>query len=286
MVSGSSNIWYGTNYVIAQAPTDLRCTQKSFNFPPPLMAHNGIPFEQLGPPWSCNAVIALPPQAVMNAPNGTWGVAYDLYQRKIEDHLGSGWAKRRGAYICLLKLQIPVLQSPQRVFTERSSMNWKSRAFIARSTLSSTVRGRQQMLGQQCLVYEKSAHTEFLRLSCDVSKCFVFRHPICLSLQMMFGWGVSTPPHYWGLLQLCWRMGWAYPMRNGLMVLEIGCHLGCDIRQRRLIAIIGGFRISRTLKGILHVTSVNSLYLSKMLVLFRRTIQSSVVIFACDIINV
>lgn len=70
------------------------------------MAHNGLYFEQLGPPWCRDSVVALPPQAVINAPNGTWGVAYDLYQRKIEDFLDNGWAKRRGVYTYLLQPQI------------------------------------------------------------------------------------------------------------------------------------------------------------------------------------
>jgi hypothetical protein len=63
------------------------------------MAHNGTPFQQLGPPWYLPVVVAFPPISVLQAPDSTWGIAYDLYLHDMEDPLGRGWHKRRGVFI-------------------------------------------------------------------------------------------------------------------------------------------------------------------------------------------
>jgi hypothetical protein len=60
------------------------------------MAHNGIPFEQLGPPWHVNLIVAFPPPQIINAPPAVYGIAYDLFLHDIEDNLPDGWAKWRG----------------------------------------------------------------------------------------------------------------------------------------------------------------------------------------------
>ena len=63
------------------------------------MALQGVPFEQLGVPWDRPATVALPPVAILQVPFSTWGIAYDLYLHDMEDALGGGWDKHRGACV-------------------------------------------------------------------------------------------------------------------------------------------------------------------------------------------
>lgn len=62
------------------------------------MAHNGIPFSELGEPWNRPLAAAPPPAEVLHAEVATFGIAYDFDSHHIEDNLPGGWAKRRGAY--------------------------------------------------------------------------------------------------------------------------------------------------------------------------------------------
>jgi hypothetical protein len=94
-ISGS---WHGYSITITQTDTYRGDAVREFcNFSfidiiSCLMAHNGIPFDQLGPPWHGDIVPALPPQ-IINALDAVYGITYDLFLHHMEDNLPDGWAK-------------------------------------------------------------------------------------------------------------------------------------------------------------------------------------------------
>ena len=54
------------------------------------MAHNGIPFSELGEPWNRPLAAAPPPAEVLHAEVATFGIAYDFDSHHIEDNLPGG----------------------------------------------------------------------------------------------------------------------------------------------------------------------------------------------------
>jgi len=57
-----------------------------------LMAYNGVRFAQIGLPWHAPTAVALPPNPLVGAPIGTYGIVYDVFMHKIEDNVPNGWA--------------------------------------------------------------------------------------------------------------------------------------------------------------------------------------------------
>jgi hypothetical protein len=122
--------------------------------------------------------------AAMNAPHGTWGVPYDLYQRKMEDRLGSGWAKKRGVYTKCLSFtasDTSLIITEAKVYREIIK-ELEFQAFIAHNI-------QLAMLGLREIRPRGILATVVRRLQ-------MFRVPtICLSIRTKFDLVVSTHSH-------------------------------------------------------------------------------------------
>jgi hypothetical protein len=69
------------------------------------MAHAGVPFNELGPPWYRPVLDVPVPPDIAEAPAvALYGIAYGLYQHSIEDRLPFGWAKYRCVYYTMAHL--------------------------------------------------------------------------------------------------------------------------------------------------------------------------------------
>jgi len=66
------------------------------------MALHGNEFEELGVPWHQPLAPALAPAEILLAPDGVYGIVYDLSLHNMEDNPPGGWAKYRCTSITYL----------------------------------------------------------------------------------------------------------------------------------------------------------------------------------------